>query len=173
MTGSRPNRPYLVAELCLVILCIGLALAMRLGPAVSVDAPHAPAPHVTLPMMTDLPISRPAFPDLSHFQNYRDRPPFSITRRPQISPAPEDAPPTDDSLPPSPLQADLVGVVGPPEKRMALLRRQGAEELDRVFVGDQVEGWQIISIDSNRLTLQQGDQRQILTFPKLGGSDQP
>lgn len=174
MIGSQPNRPYLMIEACLLALCLCLGLALKMTGDDNFIASSAAPANAALPASTNGPDSRPSLPDLDSFQNYRERPPFSATRRPPPPlPQSESAPAAVAAAPAPPLHAELVGIVGPPDKRMALLRTQGASELTRVVVGDRVGGWQVTDIESNQLTLQQAGQQQILTFPKLDGGIKP
>jgi hypothetical protein len=159
------------ASLLALSLCLGLAVKMA-GDGGFAPSSAAPA-NATAPASATEPESRPSLSDLDSFQNYRERPPFSATRRRPPPPQPESAAAPAAVAPAPPLHVELVGIVGPADRRMALLRTQGASELVHVVVGDRLSGWQVTDIESTQLTLQQAGQRQILTFPKLDGGSKP
>ena len=173
MIGSRGNRVYLVVEGGLLILGVCLALNLRWTSNVSPIVVPTPALDSALTGKTNEVRPQSPPPTLDSLQNYRDRPPFSATRRPPPPLEPAAAPAPVVAVPPPPLRVELVGVVGPPDKRIALLRTQGAADLVRVVVGDLVGGWQVIKVGGDNLTLQQGGRHQVVTFPTLGSGDRP
>lgn len=173
MIGSRANRTYLAIEGCLLILGVCLVLNLRLTSNVSPIVAPTPALDSALTGKTNEVRPQSPPPALDSLQNYRDRPLFSATRRPPPPPEPAATPAPVAAVLPPPLHVELVGVVGPPDKRIALLRAQGAADLMRVVVGDLVGGWQVMEVGDDNLTLQQGGQHQVVTFPKLGSGDKP
>jgi hypothetical protein len=144
------------SNLLLALVCALLAgvvyLEIEAAPAPAVTPPEPPAtaePPAALP-------SAVAYraPEAAAFSGVLERPLFAPSRRP-----PPDAPPPAVEAAPeaSPFELELVGVVISGEERVALVRQPGIQELLRVAVGRMVGGWQVETIEPDRVLFRSGD----------------
>jgi hypothetical protein len=90
------------------------------------------------------------------------RPLFEKSRRPIAAPAQLAMPKAEPAAPIAARAADqnalsLLGVVTSEERTIALLKRNQTGQSIRAEVGDEVDGWTIVRIEPQRVTLRQGD----------------
>ena len=155
----RRNHPR--ALFFLLVLCIGLASIVywqveypptfpsRMAVA---DGPAEPDP-------TRTPQAEFTISPLAAFSEIVDRPLFSPSRRP---PQETDDSDTDAAPPPSPSRFILAGVIISAEERMVLLRRVNSTDLIRALLGQEIDGWYVVLIESDRVTLRRGDTVEIV-----------
>lgn len=152
------------AQFYLLVLCVGLASMVYW----QVENP----PSYTIIAATDEPAgSKPSsalpaeftFPPLAAFSEIVARPLFSPSRRPpkEIEDSDSD---TIAALPPQPSRFILAGVVISAEGRMVLLRRMDSTDLIRALMGQEVDGWYVELIESDRVTLRRGNTVEIVTL---------
>jgi hypothetical protein len=168
MTPSIP-----IAPPALLVLCLGLAILL-------VDEIERPIKSPPLPELTastsdsEAPRAPAAFlaPPLREFAEIAARPVFVVTRRPPPPAAPP--PPTAPTAvaPPAPPVAAkaimLLGIVGAPTHRIALLEPPNASAVQSVVEGGSIAGWQVVHILADRVVLQWNATEEEISFPKLG-----
>ncbi|HLY59105.1 MAG TPA: hypothetical protein VKS60_26315 [Stellaceae bacterium] len=100
-----------------------------------------------------------------------ERPLFTATRRPQPASAalpPEPVKPV--APPPEPATTlTLLGIVGDPAARIAVIRVQNTPVPVRVTEGAKIDRWEVRQIFADHLTLVSGGTVQELGFPEGGG----
>ena len=147
----------LCALLASTLLCVALGTIVvrkidQLG-AVQVDGSQpvpAGAPQAPPPQREFNPATREAFAAIL------DRPIFARSRRP-----PEETAPQVEAPPPA-LDVDLAGVVIWQSERFALLRQKSEAGLKQVGVGGKAWGWNVVTIESDRVLLQNGGSEREL-----------
>jgi len=85
----------------------------------------------------------------------RDRPLFSLHRRPPPPPAPQFVAPAPKTPPPNIV---LLAIVSDDGVAQAVVRTAGADEAIRARLGDEIAGWKLTHIEPRRLTLSSGDR---------------
>ena len=143
-----------------LLICASLAAVVVLEVSSSLPL----APQVTAAAPTVMPEAEPAAPRFEPpppgaFDEIALRPLFFESRRPFV-PSPEaetvDVPVTDEAA-----VLELVGTLVTDQNRAALLQPAGQSASWR-REGDKIAGWQIGSIEPDRVTLRQGDQIETL-----------
>jgi hypothetical protein len=128
-----------------------LALTAAILWIATLPAPAAdPAPHTEGHRDGAPPVSPLAAQPLERISSTRDRPLFSPTRHP---PAP---PPVVAVTPPPPLpppDVALLGVVMDGEDARAVVRAGPAAKIQRVGIGDDIDGWKVGQIEARQLVL--------------------
>ena len=124
------------------------------------------------------PVARNPGP-LTAFDEISARPIFSDTRRPFAPPPPPPLPqvaatpsPVAPRVapPPAPPQLVLTGVVlGPPGPVAIVGRETGGEPL-HLHIGQQVDGWEVVSIMPTGVELKNGPALQPIVFPKAASA---
>jgi hypothetical protein len=139
-----------------LLLCAGLAgvvaleLSLPLAPQVTAALPPTPLPEFAPePDPFDLP-RRHAFADIAA------RPLFSQSRRPFV---PESE--TEGELPDDSNAIELVGTLLSEQGWAALLQRQG-QNARWLRAGERIAGWQVETIERNRVRLRLDDEAMIL-----------
>lgn len=154
---SSPGR----APFYLLVVCIGLAWMVYWQianpPAFPSDVAAADQPAASEP--TRARQAEFSLPPLAEYSEIVARPLFSPTRRPPV----ETEADTDDASPPL-SGLVLAGVVISTEGRLALLRRSRTAEVVRVLLGQEIDGWRVEAIESDRVTLRQGDTVEVVTL---------
>ena len=108
-----------------------------------------------------------ALPLIANFAETVTRPLFMPTRRP---PEPEEevveatAPTVGRNL------FSLLGIVISADERIALVTRRRTGEMLRLVVGQHIDGWRVETIRSDRITLRQGDETEVI---KLTDAQRP
>lgn len=94
----------------------------------------------------------------SEVSRFRERPLFTPSRQPPpvALPAPDRAAPIAPIVRREPPKVRLTGVIQGNTSPMAILQRSGESATATVRVGDNVDGWLVISIDSLAIVLQSG-----------------
>ena len=95
-----------------------------------------------------------AIPPVSQYSEIIERPLFLTDRRPVH----EEAPPPEAPLPEPPKdeKLTLLGVVLAPDITMALVQDDKTGKVARLRIGEQVNGWQLQSVQINRISLSSG-----------------
>ena len=173
MTKWHPATKFLLLAAIPVLAYLLWSGGDAPAPAVvgSVVRPQPAEPEPSQPTATE---PAPAFqlPPLEHFTAVVERPLFSPTRRMPVLSAPNDAPaPRVDTGPAAPSGPDE-----PPLRFFGTERRDGTAaalvvfsdtgKVGRLVPGDMVGEWQVLSVESNRLLLGQGDEQR--TFELFG-----
>ena len=169
MSRSKPHRRR--PSLLLIALCLALGwrvwVELGAGPYEIVGIAGAPtstsaAPAAVAPVETVA-----ALPLIDNFAETVTRPLFMPTRRP---PEPEEevveatAPTVGRNL------FSLLGIVISADERIALVTRRRTGEMLRLVVGQHIDGWRVETIRSDRITLRQGDETEVI---KLTDAQRP
>ena len=100
----------------------------------------------------------------------RDRPLFSVSRRPPIVAAPMVAPPPkQEALAPPPPERPLLTLIGTivsPRASLAMLQGSDAEAISRLRVGQENDGWQVREISLRSIVVEKGAQSVKLGMPR-------
>jgi general secretion pathway protein N len=143
--------------------------------APELGAGRAAAP-VTAPAET---ISNPllAIP-LAALAATREKPLFSVTRRPPppvVAAAPEEAPKAAPPPPPAPERPTLtlIGTIEGPLRPIALFQDAASSEVISAPLGAIAGGWKVIAVAHRSATLEKGDRTVALEIPRLEASPSP
>ena len=149
----------------LMVVCSVLVLSIMLG----LTRPFAMLPIADATNLPMQPTEHLEYtpPPASDFSIIHERPLFWRSRRPFIGPSRNVEPKSIE-----PLQGTLVGVFITDERRRALLRLGSNEDeykdehdgTDAIMTheGQEIEGWNIETIENDRLVLRQGDVIQVI-----------
>ncbi|MDX1540542.1 MAG: hypothetical protein R3349_03975, partial [Geminicoccaceae bacterium] len=91
-----------------------------------------------------------------------ERPLFAPSRRPYIPPATVEPAAGPAEAPLEPLAAELVGVMLTGERRAALVQREGSASVERLAVGQSIDGWLIEEVEPRYALLRRGGEEQVL-----------
>ena len=104
----------------------------------------------------------------------RDRPLFSVSRRPPLVAAPIAAPPPkQETLAPPPPERPLLTLVGTivsPKATIAVLQGSNTETILRLRVGQENDGWQVRGIGLRSIVVEKGEQSVELGLPRPDGA---
>ena len=110
---------------------------------------------------------------LSALPATRDRPLFSVSRRPPSIPAPIAAPPPKQEAlaPPAPERPllALIGTIVSSKASVAILQDSNAKSISRLHVGQENEGWWVRGIGVRSIVVEKGAQSVQLGLPRLNG----
>jgi hypothetical protein len=110
---------------------------------------------------------------LSALSATRDRPLFSVSRRPPFVAAPIAAlPPKQEALaPPAPERPllALIGTIVSSKASVAILQGSNAESISRLRVGQENDGWRVRGIGIRSIVVEKGAQSVQLGLPRLNG----
>jgi hypothetical protein len=139
-----------------LLLCTGLAGIIVL----ELSAPFAPQVTAALPaagLPEFAPPPEPFEPPPRHlFAEIAARPLFSASRRPFVAEANAEQEPQDSSI-----AIELIGTLLTEEGRAALLQPQG-QNARWVHAGEQIAGWQVVSVDRDQVSLRQDEEAKTL-----------
>lgn len=148
--GSHTGKMRTLTLLGINIL-VGLLIAVEIY-----SVPEPSAGQVSVPVQPQLELPPPSPPvfSLSPLENYAEivkRPLFNSDRRP-VEVTIEGVKQSD------PLT--LIGIVITPEREEALFLSRTKKETVRGLIDDWVEGWKIISIESDRVTIKRDNREE-------------
>ncbi len=156
MSGRKTRRR---PSLLLIALCLALGYhvsrVLEAGP-IAIDAGAAPPPPA--PLVAAPPETIAELPRIDEFAETVARPLFMATRRP---PEPEEevvAPETGAQR----NLFNLLGVVISADERVALVTRRRGGDFLRLVVGQRIDGWLVVAIEPDSLTLSSGDETEVL-----------
>lgn len=159
------SRDYL-----LTALLGGLALVLGLAVALewTVLARHR-GQNLQPPPARTAPVAEPEvegedfeLPALDDYEQMAERPLFMENRRPGADIAETSAPPPP---PPTPMNLKLMGIVSTPRGKTALLV-DGKGKYKRLKSQDALDGWVLVELGADKVTMQQGDKREDLPLLK-------
>ena len=106
---------------------------------------------------------------LSALTATRDRPLFSVSRRPpalavKAAPPP---PPAPDPAPAPPEQPTLtlIGTIVSPGTSVAMLRDTATQAVKRLREGEEASGWRLKTVKLRSVVVEKGDQSAVLQLP--------
>ena len=157
MSGRKTRRR---PSLLLIALCLALGYhvwrTLEAGP-IAIDADAAPAQPAAA---VDAPEAPTELPPIGDFSETVARPLFMATRRP---PEPEEV--EVEAEPTVGAQRNLfnlLGIVTSSDERVALVTRRRGGDFLRLVVGQRVDGWLVVAIEPDTMTLSQGDATEVL-----------
>jgi general secretion pathway protein N len=110
---------------------------------------------------------------LSSLSATRNRPLFSVSRRPPFVAAPIVAPPPKQEAlaPPAPERPllTLIGTIVSPKASVAILQGSSAESVSRLRIGQENDGWRVRGIGLRSIVVEKGAQSVQLGLPRLNG----
>ena len=161
MSASSPAlqntaRLILLIGICALLYLIWTGLNRPLGLSDKPAASGAAAVTGTAPEDT-----RPAEPDIADYADVINRPLFFEDRAPYIAPEPE-APPTRIAPATAPAQNlnvpfTLSAIIISAGKRLAIIHYGRENTLQRIALGQSVDGWTFITIESHSVLVRKGD----------------
>ncbi len=151
-----------------VILLLGLALVAPASAAPIDPARATPSSNRNEATQAGNPLSR--IP-LSALTATRDRPLFSLSRRPpapaiQANAQPAQAPAAAPPAPPERPALKLIGTILSPATSVVLLRDSATQAVTRLRVGEATSGWRVKTISLRSVTVEKGEQSAILGLPQ-------
>jgi hypothetical protein len=163
---GKPARPAPEVEKASALAAEGTGVGDAAGPS---GAPRGPDPGAK---------SRAGNPlwtvPLSALSATRDRPLFSVSRRPPIVAAPIAAPPPkQEALAPPPPERPLLTLVGTIVSRkasFAILQGSNTEAISRLRVGQENDGWRVQGISLRSIVVEKGPQSVELGLPRPDGA---
>ena len=108
---------------------------------------------------------------LSALTATRDRPLFSVSRRPpalavQAAPPPPPPPAPDPApAPPERPTLTLIGTIVGPGTSVAMLRDTATQAVKRVREGEETSGWRLKTVKLRAVVVEKGDQSAVLALP--------
>ena len=107
---------------------------------------------------------------ISKLSATRDRPLFSVSRRPPTSPAapaaPTFAPVADEPRPPESPPFTLVGTIIGDDSRIAIFYDETSQTASGVRLGERASGWTVRSVDPRSATLEGSGRVVTLELPE-------
>ncbi len=147
-----------------VILLLGLALVAPASAAPIDPARATPSSNRNEATQAGNPLSK--IP-LSVLTATRDRPLFSLSRRPPTPAIQADAQPAQAPAAPAPPERPalkLIGTILSPGTSVALLRDSATQAVMRV--GEATSGWRVKTVSFSSVTVEKGEQSAILGLPQ-------
>jgi hypothetical protein len=148
------------------ILLLALALASPASAAPTDPARATPSSNRNEATEAANPLSK--IP-LSALSATRDRPLFSLSRRPPAPSIQADAQPAQVPATPAPPErpaVKLIGTILSPATNVVLLRDSATQAVMRLRVGEATAGWRVKSVSLRSVTLEKGEQSAILGLPQ-------
>jgi general secretion pathway protein N len=139
-----------------LLVCMGLAgtivfeLSSPIAPEVTAAPPAAPMPEFAPPPDPFDPPPRQLFAEIAA------RPLFSESRRPFVPESEPEDKPQDDNI-----AIELVGTLLTKQGRAALLQPQG-QNAQWVLAGEQVAGWEVVTIERDQVELRLDEEAKTL-----------
>lgn len=121
-------------------------------------------PNDAIAAISELPLE-----PIAAYDAVSQRPLFAPDRRPFVAPPvaiASIAPAAPTTPPPTDLRLSAIVTVG--GKQIALIQRGGASNTERVAIGTSIAGWQVIAIDAESVTLEQGGAHHTLHLATSG-----
>lgn len=153
-TRRRPS-------LLLIALCLALGYhvwrTLEAGP-IAIDADAAPTPPAAA--VVDTPEALTELPPIDVFSETVARPLFMATRRP---PEPEEVEAVLEPVAGVERNLfNLLGVVISEDERVALVTRRRGGDFLRLVVGQRIDGWLVVTIKPDSMTLSRDDETEVL-----------
>jgi len=115
---------------------------------------------------------------LSVLTETRDRPLFSLSRRPPASDPPPAPPPPPAQAPaiaaqPAPEKPPwaLVGTIVSPAGSLAIVQNIGTQAVSRVRLGEEDSGWRVRSVAARSIVVQKGEATVTLELPRISTTE--
>jgi general secretion pathway protein N len=106
---------------------------------------------------------------LSALTATRDRPLFSVSRRPPalaVHAAPPPNPAPAAPAPPERPTLTLIGTIVSPGTSVAMLRDTATQAVTRLREGEEASGWRLKTVRWRSVVIEKGDQSAVLELPK-------
>lgn len=136
---------------------------------------RAGAPSAMVPAKKPVPSANPLWGiPLSQLSETRDRPIFTVSRRPPELPAvaksvAAKAPPRPKA--PERPQLSLVGTIASGEEGFGIFLDQATKAALRLKIGEDHQGWKLRSIHGREVTLEKDQQTSVLSLPEPAGEE--
>ena len=153
--------------LLLGLLLLGLALAAPAS-AAPIDDRDRATPSSNRNEATEAGAALSKIP-LSALTATRDRPLFSLSRRPPTAAIEANAEPAQApaaAAPPERPAVKLIGTILSPATSVVLLRDSATQAVRRLRVGEATSGWRVKTVSLRSVTLEKGEQSAILGLPQ-------
>lgn len=162
---SKLSRDYLLPSI-LGCAAAALSLALAIEWVVLAKGNHNPAPPPAkaraAPDAEDGGAAKEFdLPEENEYAQMADRPLFMENRRPGADTAAEPPPPP----PATPMALKLMGIVWTPQGKLALVA-DAKGKYKRLKPQDSLDGWTLVELGTDKVTMLQGDRREELTLLK-------
>lgn len=144
-----------LVTLLLLAACAGLGWTVYRGLDAPARAPAEVAPAANGEVAALPPMPDYEMPPLAEFAEVAERPLFSPTRRPPVGAVPTAAPRQT-------LDLTLIGIVLSEAERLAIVTPGGAGRAVRLGVGDSIQGWTLVELESERATFERDGAQETL-----------
>lgn len=107
---------------------------------------------------------------LSSLSNTRDHPIFSPSRRPPpvaVPPVVVARQPAAEPVKPAPPQLQLLGTLTGTSAAIAVMVASATGNIVRLKIGEKYDAWVLRTVERRAVTLQMGDQTEVLALPEL------
>lgn len=156
----------LTLPLALLCLLLGLVLVLELFAVQRAAAKRAQDGGASVqeqPPAGAEPDAAFQLPPVEEFSAFVDRPLFVEGRKPPVEGEQQAQAAKPEDL--APLELSLMGVMFSPHGKMAILAEASGKNR-RVKLGGTIEGWRLIDLKADRVTLQRGDEQRDLPLMK-------
>lgn len=171
-----PKNPEFALTLPLALVCLLLGVILMLESVVfqraaSVGGPGAGAGGSETAPERQEPDAAFELPPPDEFSAFVDRPLFMEGRRPAVESDQAEAPKEEEL---TPLALSLMGVTFGPHGQMAILAEASGKNR-RVKLGGTIDGWRLIELKPDRVTLLRGQEKRDLPLlkPRTSGPQAP
>lgn len=151
---------FVLGGLCGLFLLIALLQTAGIGAGYSLREPEQ-AEQLDPELQQKLISVDTSLPSYGEFAEVEQRPLFSADRRPQVI-APPPTIETKEVTPPVPLNASLAGIVLTPTTRVALVRDNGTQQVNRIHEGmplpGELAGWRLKELSARNAVFDGGSQ---------------
>ena len=174
--STSPRHLFKIIQAVLAVLCVVLAMILlvelnqdyAIPPLANIDSTSQPLTMKEIET-TD------TFVDIEAYENIINRPLFNDDRKPYVYAAPvAEQKPVKTKERPMPTkpqqQLSLTAVVITPEKSLAILQAGNSKTLQRIKLGEMIDGWTLTEIQDQSIVLEQGGQTQTLELEVKGSS---
>ncbi|MGZ8248345.1 type II secretion system protein N [Methylomagnum sp.] len=163
---AKLSRDYLLPSILgCVAAALGLALAIEwavLARHRSHDLAPSPAKAAVAPEAEATDAGKEFdLPEENEYEQMAERPLFMENRKPGVDAAAEPPP----AVPVGPMTLKLMGIVWTPEGKLALVA-DAKGKYKRLKPQDSLDGWTLVELGTDKVTMLQGERREELTLLK-------
>lgn len=155
----QPAKPLSSGVLLVGCAALAVVIALELADDVALAPDVTAAPAVPELQLADARPFDPPSPDA--FAVISERPLFAESRRPYVAPAVVEPAAGPAPVPAEPLTAELVGIMLTGRQQAVLIQQEGAG-LQRVALGQSVDGWRVERIERNQAVLSRAGEEHVL-----------
>jgi hypothetical protein len=176
--NTQNNHMIKLLQTSLIVVCVVLVIVLlvEVNRDYSIISDTANANSVNQPLTTPAIQTNDSFVAIEAYEDIINRPLFNDDRKPYVytEPVVQEKPPVKTRGRPTPhkpqQQLSLTAIVITPEKSLAILQAGKDKSLQRVRLGETIDGWTLDEIQDQSIVLKQGERTQTLEL-EVKGSD--